>query len=268
MSIWTTLSSWARRTFTWASADQRGPSRGSSGESVDASDVLGLSAGLACVRLIAGTISTLPLGVYREAGGHKVPVPEHPLWRMLHRAPNSEQTVVDFWEGGSASLELRGNLVARKIRDVGNRVIALEPMPWDMTQVRRNDVGALVYEYDQEEYSADEILHVRGFGGSPEGGLSTVAMACETFGLAKATHRAASGFFRNGVSTSGLLKYEKKLNPEQRNELEDALQRRYAGAQRSGLPMVLDGDMSWAPTSFNAEEAQLIESRRMSVEDV
>jgi phage portal protein BeeE len=65
------------------------------GEEVTPSGVLGLSAAWACVNLIAGTIVTLSLMVYRPSkDGSREVAKDHPLYRILHDNPNSDQTAV------------------------------------------------------------------------------------------------------------------------------------------------------------------------------
>lgn len=269
LSLWGSLVSWARRTFTVALPGRTEVARGSSGETIDGGDVLALSTALACTKLLSDTIASLPLGVYRDLGnGHAEPMVDHPLWRLLHRAPNAEQTVVDFWGGGCTSLELRGNMVTRKVRGVSGNVVALLPLAWDYLRVWRRDDGALRYTFGEEEYGADDVLHIRGFGGAPEGGLSTIALACETFASAKAVNRAAGKVFANGVRASGVLMLEDSLSGPERSELEDILGSKFAGAQNAGRPMILDRGMKWQALSINPDEAQMLESRRFSVEEV
>lgn len=271
MTILGNLLSYVQRVFGVYAPGRVEGHRGSSGERVDTGDVLALSSALACVKLLSGTIATLPLGVFIDKGdGHSVPQKDHPLWRLLHRAPNPEQTVVDFWEGGVASLELKGNLLARKARGVRGDVVALLPLAWDYVSVRRNDAGELRYRYDNEDLPGSEVLHIRGFGGSPLGGLSTIAVGCETFSAAKAVNKAASSMFANGVRSSGAISMPKdeRLGADQRKEVRQLIEENYAGAHNAGRPFILDNGMTWQAITINPDEAQLLESRGFSIEEV
>ena len=95
------------------------------GELVSTSSVLGLASAWACVNLLAGTIASLPLMVYRTRGGARTVASDHPLYRILHDSPNADQTAVDFWEFICACLELNGNAYAEIIRGSNGRVVAL-----------------------------------------------------------------------------------------------------------------------------------------------
>lgn len=270
MSVVGDVLSYFRRMFVVTSPSAASSVRVPSGESVDEGDVLALSSAWACVRLLSGIISSLPLAPYRETStGHKEVARDHALYRLLHRAPNAEQTVVDFWEGGVASLELKGNLLALKQRSVTGQIIGLAPMAWDWTRVcRRNDDGPLVYEYRGKEYGPEDVLHIRGFGGAPEGGISTIAQCAQSFGHAKALNRASGRIFANGIRPSGILSTPESLTEEQHILLKDTLQQDYAGAVNTGRPLVLDRGLKWEALSINPDDAQLLESRSFSVEEV
>lgn len=241
------------------------------GVPVNETSVLALSAAWACVNLLAGTIASLPLVVYRTgADGRREVARDHPLYRLLHDSPNYDQTAMDFWEGGVAALEIRGNMHARKERS-GNRLIALHPI-YDPT-VRREASGAIRYRWTENGKSYDEpqenVLHVRGFGGSPLGGLSTLTYGRQVFGLSSAVNIAAATTFAHGVRPSLILSApaERTLG-ERRDAIEKALQEKHAGAMNAGRPMLLEGGLTPHQISFSPEDAQMLQSRAFSVEEV
>jgi HK97 family phage portal protein len=245
----------------------------SSGELVNTASVLGLAAAWACVNLLAGTIASLPLMVYRTRGGARTVASDHPLYRILHDSPNADQTALDFWEFVCASLELHGNAYAEVIRAKTGRIIALGvPITPELVSVRRRDDGALEYEWvDQGRRiiaGQDRVLHIRGFGGHPLGGLSTLSAGRQSFGLAQAIERASGDTFRNGVRPSGLLKTADTLTIDQRKQAEELLQEKFSGAINAGRPMLLDRGMDWVQLSISPEDAQMLQSRAFSVEEV
>ena len=234
--------------------------------------ILGLSAAWACVNLLAGTIASLPLMVYRtDAAGNRVAARGHPLYRVLHDSPNYDQTALDFWEGGQAALELRGNMHAR-IERIGGRVVALHPI-YSPSITRQAD-GSLRYRWTDNGTAYDEpqenVFHVRGFGGSPLGGLSTLSYGRQVFGLSLAVNAAAQTTFANGVRPSLILTTpaEKTLGESIRVPLEKALQEKHAGAMNAGRPMLLEGGIVPHQISFTPEDAQMLESRSFSVEEI
>ncbi len=241
--------------------------------SANAGGVLGLSTAWACIRLVAGTISSLPLVVYKRGAVGREVDSEHPLYRILHFSPNADQTALNFWQFISASLELHGNAFAEIVRAGDGRIIALQPpIAPDLVQVRRLANGALEYEVSSQgkkrTVAQNLMLHIRGFGGDPMGGLSTLSYGRHTFGMAIAVERAAVGTFENGVSTNIAFMSERQLDAEQMALATKILNEKYTGAMAQGRPLVMNSDMKVQQLSINPEDAQMLESRAFSVEEI
>ncbi len=242
------------------------------GEYVGEETAYGISAVWACVNLLAGTAASLPLYVYgRTAVGEREERRDHPLFKLLHQSPNYDQTAQDFWEFINASIELRGNAYAR-IERSGEKITSLLPIHPDAISVRRLSSGEI--EYQWSEYgrrfveTETRVFHIRGFGGDPLGGLSTLHHARHAFGLAKATDRAAGSTFQNGLRPSGVLTFENFLTPEQRAIANKDLVEKFVGAANAGKPMILEGGTKWQGLNISPEDAQMLESRGFSVEEI
>ncbi len=232
---------------------------------------LGISATWACVNLLAGTIGSLPLMVYREKNGRREVYKEHRLYPLLHDSPNRWQTAVDFWGFIQGSLELYGNAYAEK-RTLGTGISSLIPIAPESMTVRRTSREGLEYEWTDNGVrtiaDAGRVLHIRGFGGGPVGGASTLAVCGRAFSAALHTEASAGAMFRNGVRPSGVLSIDKSLTREQRQLAESLLQDKFAGAMNDGRPMLLDNGMKWEQLAINPHDAQMLESRQFSVEEI
>lgn len=241
------------------------------GEIVTESSVMALSAVWACANLLSGTVSSLPLMVYRKVDGTRTAAKDHPLYRMLHDSPNFDQTSVDFWQFMQASLEFWGNAYAEKIITNGN-VSALIPVSPNLMNVKRLQNGSIEYTWTHEgqNYTRTDadMLHIRGFGGNPLGGMSTLHFGKNAFGLARAVDRAAGSTFKNGLRPSGALTFDAFLSKENREIAETKLVEKYVGAINAGRPMVLEGGTKWQQLTINPEDAQMLESRKFSVEEI
>lgn len=232
---------------------------------------MGVATTWACVNLLAGTIASLPLMVYRDVNGANVAAKDHPLYRLLHDRPNFDQTALDFWEFMQGSLELAGNAYA-VIERTGGRVTSLRPVVPELMQVRRLANGQIGYTWteDSRKYEKTErdVFHIRGFGGGPLGGISTLSVCRRVFASAMSVDQAASATFSNGVRPTGVLRTKDTLVGDQRKEAERVLTEKYAGAINAGVPMILDRDMQWQQLTINPEDAQMLESRGFSVEEI
>lgn len=238
-----------------------------------ASGVMRLATAWACVRLVSGTISSLPLVVYQKGSQGREAAITHPLYRLLHSRPNADQTALNFWQFMSGAIELQGNAFAEIDRASDGRIIALKtPFAPDQVEVKRNRVGGLQYVVregsSERTIQQDQMLHIRGFGGNPMGGLSTLAFGRQTFGMAQALEIAAASTFRNGVRASGVLSTEKTLTPDQRKLVEQVLVEKHQGSVNTGIPFLLDNGVKWESLSINPDDAQMLESRAFSVEEI
>ncbi|WP_426229301.1 phage portal protein [Pararhizobium sp. DWP3-4] len=243
--------------------------------SAQGSSAVGLSATWACVQLIAGTIASLPLMVYRtDSKGVRTVARDHPLYFVLHDSPNYDQTAVDFWEVMAASIELYGNAYAVMERRSGGILNALHPIRPDLVKVRRNGNGDLEYEWSDNGRRVvkpgEDVLHIRGSLGDALSGASTLSMCRSVFDDALSAEQAASSMFSNGISPTGILSTPDSvmLTKDQRQELETLLQERHQGAMRSGRPMLLDNGLKWTQLSVKPQDAQMLESRKFSGEQI
>lgn len=253
-------------------AAQRDASSADLGNIVSAEQAMGVSALYACVRLISSTNAGLPFGVYRTAvDGSRESVSDHDLYRLLHDSPNADQTAFEFWELMNHALELRGNAYAR-ISRISSRITALTPIHPDSVSLRRLSSGAVEYAWseDGKRYvcSDTEMFHLRGFTGGGLAGISTLQVGARTIAAARYAHDAAESFFANGIRTSGILKFKEWLSADKRDAVEAALVRKYVGAVNSGRPMVLEGGSDYMPLTMNPEDAQLLDSRKFSIEEI
>jgi len=237
-------------------------------------NAIGHSATWACVNLIAGTIGSLPLMVYRRDGEVKHVAREHPLFWLLHDSPNHDQTAVDFWEYQTAGIELQGNAYALIKRGVAGGIVSLEPIRPDRMKARRLKSGHILYNWtvagEEMSETEEKVLHIRGPLGDALGGLSTIATCRPAFDAAMSADSAAETIFANGIRTTGVFttKPEVALTAEQRSQFDDYLRERYLGARNQGRPLLLDRGMTFQALDLSPEDAQMIETRGWGVEEI
>jgi HK97 family phage portal protein len=236
-------------------------------------NAVGLAATWACVNLLAGTIASLPLMVYRtDSAGVRSVARDHPLYYVLHDSPNYDQTAVDFWEFVCAGIELHGNGYAEIEKRSDGSIYSLTPIRPDIMSTRRLPNGDIEYSWPEDgktrKVTQERILHIRGFGGNPLGGASTLSVCRQIFSGALNAEQAASGMFANGARPSGVLSTKDTLSKDQRRDAEEILTNKFVGAMNSGKPMLLDRDMTWTQLTLSPEDAQMLESRRFSVEEI
>lgn len=136
----------------------------------------------ACVRVIAETVASLPLPLYRRLDRGKEKVTAHPLYFILHDMPNPEMTSFTFREVLMTQLLLWGNAYAQIVRGKGGQVLELWPLSTaGMEIIRDEKTKQLVYRHTEgmktTEYKPEQIFHIPGLGFDGVKGLSPIAMA-------------------------------------------------------------------------------------------
>ena len=128
---------------------------------------LQISTVYACARLLAGTVSSLPLMLYKNDNGKRTLDRDSQLWLVLHEQPNDQMTPADFWQAMIVQWCLRGNAFAQIMRDSTGEVVSLWPMSADQMTVYTNK-GKVVYEYEKDgdtyRLGRNDVLHIKDIG--------------------------------------------------------------------------------------------------------
>lgn len=242
------------------------------GQTVNENTVMSLSAAWACTRLISETIATLPLQLYeRQPDGSRRVASDHPLYNILRRNPNSTSTANTYWEANTASVLLRGNGFSEK-QMLGGRLVGLKflaPCKSSIEKVGVNDWKFMYLNGDgtKREIPKSSLFHIPGFSTDGEWGLSAIKYGAAVFGSALAAANAANGTFERGLMPTVAFTMDKVLKKEQREEFRTNLQE-VSGALNSGKSPLLEGGMDAKTIGITPSDAQLLESRNYSVEEV
>ncbi len=247
---------------------------GAGGRAVSEADALSVVAVFAAVRVIAETIATLPLHLYRRLQPRgRERATEHPLYWLLHDDPNPEMTHTAFWESIIGHAVLRGTAYAEIQRNEDNRVQALWPLRPDRMRMDRTAEGQLVYFYrhpdgQEKPYRRGEILTVPGFGGDGYQGYSVVRLHAEAIGLALDSQAYAARFFRNDSRPGGVLQTPGQLSDEAFDRLKKSWEEAHRGVENAHRVAILEEGTTWQAVAMSSRDAQFLEQRRFSVEEV
>jgi HK97 family phage portal protein len=216
------------------------------------------SAVWACVNLIAGSISTLPLAAYRR--GERDPLPDLP---PLLRQPSATMNLPDWLYAALQSLLLRGNTYGQIVDRAGAGLLPsqVELLAPDRVQVEAN--SRVIYRIDGQEVDPASIWHVKAFctAGNVVG-LSPIAHARQAVGLGIAAERYASKFFGESAIPSGVLTSDQDIKPERAEQLKARWRERHQGNRDIA---VLGSGARFQAVSISPEESQFLESSRANV---
>jgi HK97 family phage portal protein len=241
------------------------------GKSVTVSTAMQMSTVYACVRVIAETIASLPLHVYEVTDKGNMKATEHPLYRLLHDAPNAEMTSFIMRETMLSHVLLWGNAYVQIIRSGRNHIAGLYPLMPDHMEVDRDAAGNLTYTYTTTEgrtvrLSSDDVLHISGLGFDGIMGYSPIALERNAIGLGLAAEEYGGKFFANGARPSGVLTHPNTVKDPKR--LRESWNAAYGGSANANKVCILEEGMTYAPISIPNSEAQFLETRKFQVEEI
>jgi HK97 family phage portal protein len=194
------------------------------GSNVNVRTAENVSAVLACVNAIAGTIATLPPRVYRATETGRVEVHDHPVARLL-RHPNDRQTWPDLCEMWLASALLHGNGLATVDFDGAGRPTRLVALPWQFVLPQLMTSGAMVFDVmgivlpwggsgSPRRFLGDEVLLLKDRSDDGYLGRSRLSRASEALGAALGIQEFSSSVWRNAATPSGSIEAPGKLTKE------------------------------------------------------
>lgn len=236
---------------------------------VGADGALQISTVWSCVDLRASTLASLPFFAYLTSSGQKQLARNTRLYALLHDSPNARMTPFEFWRAMILNHDLRGNAYARLDRAPDGEVVAMWPMPADQVQPFMLDNGEMLYEYrigaNVAILAADNVLHLKNLGNGNMG-LSKLDFMRGTTTEAERMQTSASKLFGSGGKPTGVLMIDAVLNKEQRTAVK-ANFAEMADGSNSRL-YLLEANMKYQQVSMTAEDQQLMESRKFSVEEI
>nr|WP_269061504.1 phage portal protein [Stutzerimonas kunmingensis] len=243
---------------------------GVAGVDVNTTTAEGISAVYACVAAISETVGSLPLDVYRNTDNGREKAKSHPLYRLLHDAPNNWQSALEFREQMQRHVLLRGNAYAEIVWNPNGSVKALLPMHPDSVTVLRSSLGNLVYDHvdgkgNQRRLLADEVLHLRYHSDDGILGRSPIQVARDTIGLALAERTHGAKMFEQGTKLSGVIETPPGTTKEQAGQIRESWSAGQAGIANHGKTAVLPQGATFKTVSMTLEDAEWIEARRLSI---
>jgi len=242
-----------------------------SGVSVSEQSSVGLTAVWASVRLLSETIASMPLNLYKmdKNGSKSIDYP-NPLNSLVSTAPSPNYTSYKFIESMMINLLLYGNAYAKIKRNGGARPIELEILNPENVEPCKNESDGLIYYKikDSETLSDKEIFHVVGFSYDGIKGKSPIQACQEALGIGMASQEFGANFFGRGANLSGVLEHPSRLSDDASNRLRQSWNQRFSGIHNSHQTAILEEGVKFKPIGMPLADAQFIETRRFSVEEV
>lgn len=249
------------------------PADSSTGLSVNPDTAMRVAAVYACVTVLAESIASLPLILYRRDGERRSRETKHPLYKILHNKPNRWQTSFEFREMLMGHVLLRGNGYARKVYTKRGAIEELVPLNPTRVQPKMTPEGVVFYEFSPsrggvEIIANEDMFHLKGY--SPDGiiGTSPIAHVKEAVALALVSEEFGAKTFANDAQPGGVLQHPGNLGEKGLQNLRDSWNRHHSGPKNARSPLILEQGMTFQKVGMTSEDTQWIETRKFQIEEI
>lgn len=259
----------------WTVLGGFGASSSSSGIIITPETAMAMSAVRACVTLLAESVAQLPCELYRrdEKGG-RIRATDHPLYDLIHSQPNKKDTSFEYYEQQQGALGIEGNSFALIERNGKGEPTELIPVNPKKVIVMKGPDGMPYYHLPDlgETLPMRMVHHVKYFSFDGYVGTSPIQTNADVLGLGLAVEQHAAQVFARGTTMSGVIERPKEAAAIKSQEAIDKLLAkwtdRYSGVRNAFSVALLQEGMSYKQLSQDNEKAQLLESRKWSVNEI
>lgn len=242
------------------------------GVPVTPENALTFAAVFACVRVLAESVSSLPLILYRRGAGRgKDRAVDHPLYSILHDAANDDTTSQQLFEAMTANAVLWGNGCAQIVPARDGSVGEMWPLLSKYLQISRRD-GELIFDYSEpgrtRVFQRWEIYHVPGLTLNGVTGLSVIGYWRRAIGLGLTLDIFSENFYENGARPGIALKYPGVLSKEAKDNIRDSWVSQHGGAENVNKPAILEEGMDIDTYGMPLDDAQFIDLKKFQATEV
>lgn len=236
----------------------------------------------AAINVFVRQISRLPLKVYeKNSQNERARVTNHKLVDLIQNpAPRCGATQLKQWIAMPLLLHGNSTLLGSRPR-AGQPPNRLWPLDWRCMWAHF-DKGEPIRFWQTTEFGfvqpldPADVLHMHWE--SPDGrvGVSPLEQLGMTVGIERSAQEYQESYLRQGARPPSAITMPEGysgapgviIDADLRKEMREDIESAYAGSQNAGRPAFLPGGFKWESIAHTAHEAELIEQRKLSREEV
>jgi HK97 family phage portal protein len=248
-----------------------------SGISVSEDDALGFAPWFNAITILSQDVAKTPLHVYKFTDANSEDRQRdrtNPIARLFSRRPNKYMTAFEFKEMIMGHVLMRGNFFAQIIRNGRGGISEFRPMHPSYVKAEWNESAGIIYEYDDPKKKkrfklrAENVLHIKGPLGDGILGGSIFEYARAALGVGISQERFQGEFYKNGSAPLGVLTHPgtgtEALNDEAVKRIRDGWEEVHAGEGNRHKVAILEEGMQWQQIGITNQDAEFLESRKLS----
>ncbi|NNV07503.1 phage portal protein [Geobacillus sp. MMMUD3] len=233
----------------------------------------------ACIKILAESLSKLPLKTYREDENGVNKAVKHYLYRLLKLRPNPYMSASDFAKCNETQRNIYGNAYVNIETDEKGRIVGLWPIDAGKVRIWIDDIGLfssknhIWYEVDvgteRRKLMPNELLHFKS-GVTLDGivGVPPLDYLRATVENAAAAGRFINNFYKQGLQVKGIVQYVGDLNPEAQKKFREKFEEMSSGLKNSHRIALMPIGYEFKPISLTMSDAQFLENTELTIRQI
>lgn len=224
-----------------------------------------VSAFFSGIQLISSTIASIPVHVRDFKSGEIV---SHSIDVALDSGLQSKFTMMKqiIWD-----LYVHGNGIFYIKRSADGSPVELVYCPQGTYTIMYNEFKRELYYLipfvSKKKIEPINVIHLVMNSKDGVNGKGIPLYAKKILDIALATDTHAKNYYENGANIDGILKSNKPLTSAQKTDIKQSWQTVH-GAGKTGGIAVVGNDMDYIPVGSNANDSQMLETRKFNAEEV
>lgn len=218
---------------------------------------------------ISNDLAKIPFGVYFKNGDDREANTNHPVHKLIAQSPNDYMTPFHWKKTMWTSALLRGNGISVIKVNAAGYPVSLDFVNFDdVYNIYKKD-GQILYSikgYDRPLLSS-EVVHLKLFSHNGIVGVSVITYAAQQLNIALELQDYTATLLENKGISRGVITTDKEAKPEAKLKIINGF--RNAMAEKSPERVaVLDEGMQFNSISISPKDAQIVELKEVTVEDI
>ena len=226
------------------------------------------------VNIICGTLTTFPLRPFIDTGNGADQARDHATYPILTRKPSPWHTPSQFKSMMELHLLIHGNAIAEIVENGRGEPVYLVPMIPNRVKMRVMNDGSIYYirrargGVPEKIFKSDEVIHIRGLSNDGLVGYNPILTTRESMAVSIAAEDYAARFYSQNTRPQGALQSPSKLDKQTKQNIAASWVAAYGGADNYHKVAILDEGLEFQSLGLDAEESQMLETRKFGVNEV
>ena len=244
---------------------------GANREDMNAKTSFYVSPFAAAHRIFTNSMGALPIKLYKKENENREPFDNHHTDYAMSVRSNALMSPFIAKKIAASQSFLYGESFILPIYQHG-KLKELIPLLTPNVQKHKDDLGDkwIIVTIDDEvrKFKLNEVINLFWETADGRSGIGVLEMAKEALVNDKMGQKYAGKFYKNGARPSGIIEVDSSLSTDAKDKIRATFEKAHSGADNAFRVAVMDSGMKYTQMGINQKDAQYLESRNFTIEEV